>query len=148
KANLKKALSNSSYATNPNTWTCSYATYLNNRFLLCKHLVQSVRPQKPSFFNEVKRYRSPPFWRHEDLVPLVQGLNPINEFDKEDEPIEGNKFSELEEQAENDDEQSNDETDDELIEVLQEYEEDEANVSDIVAERWDEVNSRVTEKLQ
>ncbi|CAG8760330.1 1142_t:CDS:2, partial [Gigaspora margarita] len=54
----KNTLSGSPYATDTKMWTCSCLGYLNSRFLLCKHLVQSVHPLKPNFFNKVTRYRS------------------------------------------------------------------------------------------
>ncbi|CAG8476427.1 22256_t:CDS:2, partial [Gigaspora margarita] len=100
--------------------------YLNSRFLLCKHLVQSVCPPKPNFFNKAKCYRSPPFWRHRDLIPLTQDLRK--------------------------DEQSNYETDDELIAVHQKYEEDENDTIDNAPKEYCEsceiINNRVTKKIQ
>ncbi|KAJ7847917.1 hypothetical protein B0H14DRAFT_3086172 [Mycena olivaceomarginata] len=42
----------------------------NDRFLLCKHLVQAVHPVDPIFFLEVTRNRSTPFWSHPSLKPL------------------------------------------------------------------------------
>ncbi|CAG8491544.1 13886_t:CDS:2 [Gigaspora margarita] len=112
---LKKTLSSDSYVTNPELWICSCSAYLNNRFLLCKHLVQLVCPLSPNFFVEVKRYRTPPFWRHKDLIPLAQGLDPVDEDE-----------SETDEQTENElDELFSDEIDEELAETMQEYEENE-----------------------
>ncbi|CAG8482551.1 4852_t:CDS:2 [Cetraspora pellucida] len=78
----KKSLSNNSYITNPKNWTCSCPVYLTDHFLLCKHLVQSVHPLSPHFFNEVKCHRSSPFWKHKDLIPLVNRLKPIEEIDE------------------------------------------------------------------
>ncbi|CAG8632278.1 14026_t:CDS:2, partial [Cetraspora pellucida] len=135
KACSKKVLSDNSYATNPIMWTCSCLAYLDSHFLLCKHLVQSVCPLRPNFFNEVKRYRSPPFWRHKNLIPLVQGLEPVKE-DEFDETYEleddvNTNISVDNEQFNNETnknlvEQLNNATDDELEEALQEYEESES----------------------
>ncbi|CAG8668472.1 9051_t:CDS:1 [Gigaspora rosea] len=149
----KKALGSNSYATDSKTWTCSCPAYLDSRFLLCKHLVQSVCPIKPNFFNEVKRYRSPPFWRHKDLIPLVQGLGPVEvdeTYELEDE-LNTNMSVENEFNDETDKdpvEQLNNETDDELVEALQEYEGENEDFFEEFSETWEEVNNRVTEKLQ
>lgn len=42
----------------------------NNRFLLCKHLVNACKPigNNIEFFSEVRRQRAPPFWVHRQLV--------------------------------------------------------------------------------
>ena len=62
---------NDKYRPNPHTWVCTCPQFATSRFLLCKHLVQSVHPVPPVFFLEVKRHQTAPFWRHESLVPLV-----------------------------------------------------------------------------
>ncbi|KAF0469845.1 hypothetical protein F8M41_025479 [Gigaspora margarita] len=123
-----------------------------SRFLLCKHLAQSVCLPKPNFFNEVKHYRTPLFWRHRDLTPLTQGLRLVeDEYDELNKILEENKFNEEDELTEKD-EQSNYETDNELIAVLQECEEDEndtiGNVTEEPCESWEVINDRVTEKIQ
>ncbi|CAG8754088.1 7518_t:CDS:1, partial [Racocetra persica] len=139
---LKKELGGGSYITNPNMWTCSCPAYLCSRFLLSKHLVQSVRLLNPNFFNEVKHHRSPPFWRHNDLILLTRGLEPVedDELEKEDEVVD-------------EDELNVQEIDKEFAEALQEYEEGENNMNDNVIveesnETWEEVNGRVKENLQ
>ncbi|RIB29617.1 hypothetical protein C2G38_2297448, partial [Gigaspora rosea] len=138
----KKALGSNSYATDSKTWTCSCPAYLDSRFLLCKHLVQSVCPIKPNFFNEVKRYRSPPFWRHKDLIPLVQGLGPVEvdeTYELEDE-LNTNMSVENEFNDETDKdpvEQLNNETDDELVEALQEYEGENEDFFEEFSETWE-----------
>lgn len=58
------------YHTNPSSWTCSCTQYLLSRFLLCKHILHAYKSIKTPFifFSEVRRARSPPFWRHQQLV--------------------------------------------------------------------------------
>src|SRR6185437_5037869 len=146
-------LSGNSYATDSKMWTCSCPAYLDSRFLLCKHLVQSVCQIKPNFFNEVKSYRSPPFWRHKDLIPLVQGLEPVEEDEtyELEEEIDIDMSVENEESNEADEdlvEQLNNETDDELVDALEEYGGENDDVFEEDDESWEEVNNRVTQKLQ
>ncbi|CAG8814660.1 14803_t:CDS:2, partial [Gigaspora rosea] len=88
-----------------------------------------------------KRYRSLPFWRHKDLIPLVQGL----------EPVEEDETYELEDKLDTDIscKQLNDKTDDELVEALQEYKEGgNDDFFEEFNESWEEVNNCVTNKLQ
>jgi hypothetical protein len=59
------------YAPNPRTWTCSCPAFLISRFLICKHLIQLCHPVPATFFHEVKRNRTLPFWSHATLVPLT-----------------------------------------------------------------------------
>ncbi|KAJ7850525.1 hypothetical protein B0H14DRAFT_3664816 [Mycena olivaceomarginata] len=40
-----------------------------NRFLLCKHIVQAIKPVPAVFFLEVRRQRTVPFWVHASLKP-------------------------------------------------------------------------------
>ena len=42
---------------------------MTSHFLICKHLVQSIPPVSPTFFLEVKRNRTTPFWLHRALQP-------------------------------------------------------------------------------
>ncbi|KAF0516455.1 hypothetical protein F8M41_017064 [Gigaspora margarita] len=150
---VQKGIRCNSYATDPKTWTCLCSAYLNSCFLLYKHLVQSVCPIKPNFFNEVKHYRSLSFWRHKDLIPLVQGLGLV-EVDKtyvlEDE-LNTNMLVKNEFSNETDKdlvEQLNNETDDKLVEALQEYEDKNEYFFEKFSETWEEVNNHITEKLQ
>ncbi|CAG8800804.1 14715_t:CDS:2, partial [Gigaspora rosea] len=143
KACLKKTLSSDSYVTHPELWTCSCPAYLNNRFLLCKHLVHLVRPLSPNFFVEVKCYQTPPFWRHKDLILLAQGLDPVNENESETDKQTENELDEL----------FSDEINEELAKTIQEYEENEnENINHTIVEEsdeaWEEVNNRITGKLQ
>ncbi|RIB03208.1 hypothetical protein C2G38_2149627 [Gigaspora rosea] len=89
---------------------------------------------------------------HRDLIPLIQGLRSVEDKCNElDEILVENKFDEEDELTEKD-EQSNYETNDELIAVLQEYEKDESDTIDNVTEEpcelWEVINNRVTEKIQ
>jgi hypothetical protein len=52
-------------------WVCTCPSFFKSRFLVCKHLVQLVQRVPTSFFLEVKRRRSTPFWVHPKLKPLV-----------------------------------------------------------------------------
>jgi len=45
-------------------WICSCPAFLHNRFLLCKHLVQSVdEGPRQLLYNDFKRDNTYPFWR-------------------------------------------------------------------------------------
>ena len=63
---------NDKYRLNVLTWVCTCPHFCKSRFLLCKHLVQSVHPVPPIFFLEVKRNRTTPFWQHASLVSLAK----------------------------------------------------------------------------
>ena len=71
------------YNPNPERWVCTCRAFLLSRFLLCKHLVQSVEAVLPTFFQEVRRARTAPFWPHPSLkqradAPLArEGPAPI-----------------------------------------------------------------------
>ena len=58
------------YRPDPTRWVCTCPHFAKSRFLICKHLVQSVRPVHPCFFHQVRRERTLPFWKHPSLVPL------------------------------------------------------------------------------
>jgi hypothetical protein len=61
---------NEKYRPDPRKWVCTCPHFHKSRFLICKHLVQSVHPVPALFFFEVKRNRTTPFWRHKQLIPL------------------------------------------------------------------------------
>ncbi|KAG1780639.1 hypothetical protein EV702DRAFT_964237 [Suillus placidus] len=61
---------NPKYRPDPHRWVCTCPNLVKTRFLICKHLVQSVHPVTPTFFLEVQRNRTIPFWAHLLLVPL------------------------------------------------------------------------------
>ena len=58
------------YRPDPQRWVCSCPHFVVSRFLICKHLVQSVRPVNTEFFFEVERNRSTPFYSHPGGVEL------------------------------------------------------------------------------
>jgi MULE transposase domain len=134
----RRTINDTSYITDSVKWTCSCPAYLESRFLLCKHLVQSVRPVGPIFFNEVHRRRSPPFWQHPDLIPLE---------------IEANmtKQSELESGEEADEENTDisdaeDETDEENMDISDM--EDEMSEGREFDESWEYVYGSVEQSLE
>jgi len=51
---------------------------VTSRFLICKHLVQSIPPVPPTFFLEVKRNRTTPFWLHRVLQPDSRPTLPVS----------------------------------------------------------------------
>jgi len=56
------------YRPDPQRWVCTCPHFVVSRFLICKHLVQSVCPVNPEFFFEVERNRSTPFYSHPGLI--------------------------------------------------------------------------------
>lgn len=61
---------NPKYKPDTHRWVCTCPYFVTSRFLLCKHLVQSVKPVDPIFFLEVQRNRTTPFWSHPRLRSL------------------------------------------------------------------------------
>ncbi|KAG1812276.1 hypothetical protein EV424DRAFT_106803 [Suillus variegatus] len=61
---------NPKYQPDPHHWVCTCPHFVKSRFLICKHLVQNVHPVAPTFFLEVQRNRTTPFWMHPSLIPL------------------------------------------------------------------------------
>ena len=64
---------NDAYRPNATQMVCTCPYLAKSRFLLCKHLVQSLQPVPPKFFLEARRQRSAPFWKHPSLKPLGSG---------------------------------------------------------------------------
>ncbi|CAG8545628.1 3515_t:CDS:2, partial [Cetraspora pellucida] len=103
--------------------------------------------------DNIKRYRSPSFWKHKDLILLIQGLEPVEEdetYELEEEididiSVENEKSNEADEDLV---EQLNNKTDDELVDTLEEYEDENDDFFEKVDESWEEVNNRVTQELQ
>jgi len=62
---------NEKYRPDPHKWVCTCLAFVHNWFLICKHLIQ---PVQPTFFLQMKRNRTLPFWQHPTLVPL-EGLS-------------------------------------------------------------------------
>lgn len=61
----------SRYRPNVSRWTCTCPAFVLGRFLICKHLIQMVHRVPTTFFLEVQRQRTLPFWSHLALRPLV-----------------------------------------------------------------------------
>jgi hypothetical protein len=87
---------NDKYRPNSHRWVCTCPSFVRSRFLVCKHLVQSVQPVPPLFFLEVKRNRTTPIWQHPTLIPLepavdtslVVGAGPVDENQSGEELVE------------------------------------------------------------
>jgi hypothetical protein len=60
---------NDKYRPDAHKWVCTCPSFVRSRFLICKHLIQAVQPVPPTFFLQVKRNRTLPFWQHPTLVP-------------------------------------------------------------------------------
>ncbi|KAJ8095831.1 hypothetical protein PM082_022723 [Marasmius tenuissimus] len=58
------------YRTDVRKWVCTCPALASSRFLICKHLVQGVKPVPPKFFLQVTRNHTAPIWSHPFLVPL------------------------------------------------------------------------------
>ncbi|KAF7329636.1 SWIM-type domain-containing protein [Mycena kentingensis (nom. inval.)] len=59
------------YRPDVKRWVCSCPAFVTSRFLVCKHLVLSVKPVPTKFFREARRQRTTPFWQHSTLIPLT-----------------------------------------------------------------------------
>ena len=68
---------NDKYRPDPYKWVCTCPAFVRSRFLACKHLVQAVQPVPPTFFLQVKRNRTLPFWQHPTLVPLERNPSEV-----------------------------------------------------------------------
>ena len=137
KCSRTEVSSSTEYTTNPIDWTCSCKAYLEGRFLICKHLIQSVRPVGPDFFRMVERRRSPPFLAHPDLLPMVEEPDFGDQIQSENEV---NSVSE-----------SDIETDDEEIdEGIQDAEVESETYSIVTGpgDSFEEVNGRIHTLLQ
>jgi hypothetical protein len=58
------------YHTSPAPWSCGCPSFLNSRFLICKHIIFFYEPLSDPvhFFRNVRRQRSPPFLIDEQLI--------------------------------------------------------------------------------
>lgn len=60
------------YHTDPYKWSCSCPSFLNSRFLICKHIVHCFEKMsttnRVAFFDTVRRSRFPPFWVSDKLI--------------------------------------------------------------------------------
>ena len=57
------------YHTDPFRFVCACPSFLQSRFLICKHLVFCFNPieDRASFYYDISRHRRPPFWRSPQL---------------------------------------------------------------------------------
>ncbi|KAI9103345.1 hypothetical protein DFS34DRAFT_576741 [Phlyctochytrium arcticum] len=83
---------NEHYRPDAKAWKCTCPSFAINRFLICKHLVQLVHPVPVTFFWEVSRRRTAPYWQHPTL-------RVIHDEDDDDSDNEGGS-GETEEAAE------------------------------------------------
>jgi hypothetical protein len=62
------------YHANPTQWCCGCPSFINSRFLICKHLVFCYKPilDPVRFFREIRRQRVPPFWTDRQLTLLPE----------------------------------------------------------------------------
>jgi hypothetical protein len=58
---------NLTYVPDVSRWVCTCRAFAKSQFLLCKHLIQLVKPPPPVFFLEVRRAHTTPFWPHPSL---------------------------------------------------------------------------------
>lgn len=63
------------YHTNPVAGVCACVSFLQSRFLICKHVVNCFVPKEVGeksavFFNSVERRRTHPFWTHLEELEL------------------------------------------------------------------------------
>ena len=74
------------YHTDPARWTCACPSFLDSRFLLCKHILSCYEPvsDRVDFFRSIQRRREPPFWTHAQLV-LQPQYQPLQADTKADE---------------------------------------------------------------
>lgn len=56
------------YNTQVRLGTCGCPAFLESRFLICKHIVACYETVKPSFFRNVRRITSAPYWTADNLV--------------------------------------------------------------------------------
>jgi len=93
---------NSKYRPDPKAWVCTCPYFVKSRFLVCKHLIQSVPTMPPTFFLEVTRHRTTPFWCHPALQPTESGQNPQTSISVEVEFSGGDCEHEEEDEDEHD----------------------------------------------
>ena len=77
---LRQKKLNGSYDTDYFLWTCSCGTQKYHPYLLCKHLVQSVRCPDPAWWATVLRYPTRPFYNVSALLsPADRARAPVPE---------------------------------------------------------------------
>jgi hypothetical protein len=100
---------NPAYKTDTKKMICTCPSLPISRFLLCKHVVQGVKPVPPVFFLKVRRQRTAPFWTHPSLRPLGDDSGP-------DEPSEDIEMA-CEDAAANMSVDSEEDNDDSLVDT-------------------------------
>lgn len=102
---------NDKYRPDPHKWVCTCPAFVRSRFLICKHLIQAVQPVPPTFFLQVRRNRTLPFWQHPSLVPLEENPSRDSVTDPaRDAPVSNEDNAEREpgDETGDDDDDSND----------------------------------------
>ncbi|KAE8233193.1 hypothetical protein CF326_g1770 [Tilletia indica] len=59
------------YRTCPHLWICACESFLQSRFLFCKHLIKMSEPMSTTALKQMHRHRTPPFWTHAGMIPLL-----------------------------------------------------------------------------
>ncbi|KAI9104887.1 hypothetical protein DFS34DRAFT_573088, partial [Phlyctochytrium arcticum] len=77
---------NDKYQPDAHLWKCTCPSFVINRFLICKHLVQRVHRVPVVFFWEVKRRRTAPYWQHPSLRVIYDD---VDDDDNDEENGEG-----------------------------------------------------------
>jgi hypothetical protein len=91
---------NPKYRPDTCRWVCTCPQFSISHFLVCKHLVQAVKPVDLIFFLQVSRNRTTPFWSHPFLVPLnsvdpgARSIGPAFLMPRED-PIDDDEDDEV-----------------------------------------------------
>ncbi|KAL0564139.1 hypothetical protein V5O48_017915 [Marasmius crinis-equi] len=106
------------YRTDVKRWVCTCPALAKSRFLICKHLVQAVKPVPPEFFLQVTRNRTAPVWSHPSLVPR-DDLEPLPDIVNEPEREVNSAKTYSQVNDEDDDGNSTDDEDDYQGEVEQ-----------------------------
>ena len=95
---------NDAYRPDVQKWICTCPSFVVSRFLICKHLIQSVHCVPAIFFLEAKQYRELPFWRHRSLRQLDESIaegsgepKPVDENDEDEDGGMGDDDEEEEE---------------------------------------------------
>jgi hypothetical protein len=107
---------NPKYRPDSQKWVCTCPYFVTSRFLICKHLVQSIPPVPPTFFLEVKRNRTTPFWLHHVLQPDSQPTPPVGPSPEGSSPAKGNNGNEFE-GYDNDDNDNDDDDDGDVVDT-------------------------------
>ncbi|KAI9090067.1 hypothetical protein DFS34DRAFT_585337 [Phlyctochytrium arcticum] len=121
---------NDKYQPDAHLWKCTCPSFVINRFLICKHLVQRVHRVPVVFFWEVKRRRTAPYWQHPSLRVIYDDVDDDDNDEENGEGLsdvrdvadEGGCIPDAEDHAddEDDDQDDDDQDDDEESDSAQE----------------------------